>query len=65
LDGGGSSSPTFMVIAGVVGIICAVLVIISTIKDENQNSSDKGCLVTFFGILIAIAVLILMSKCGG
>ena len=63
-DGGSSMSPVFMVISGIIGIVCASLLIISITKDDKQSGSDKGCLITFFVILIAIAVIGMMSKCG-
>ena len=64
-DGGGSISPVSMVIMGVVGIVCASLLIISVLKDEKQNATDKGCLTTFFTVLIAISIYIMMNKCSG
>ena len=64
-DDGGSTSPVLMVIGGIVGIICAVLLIISVFNDDAHTSSDRGCIVTFLGICIAIGVLALMKMCGG
>ena len=60
----GASSPGVMAFCGIVGIILAILLIVVIIKDEKQSPQDKGCLTTFFVIMIIISILGILSKCG-
>lgn len=56
-----SHSPTFYVLCFILAAICAIFLIIATLNDKNQNSSDKGCIVTFFIGLLILGFFALMS----
>ena len=60
----GASSPGVMAFCGIVGIILAILLIVVIIKDEKQTPKDKGCLTTFFVVMIIISILGILSQCG-
>lgn len=59
----GASSPGVMALCGIVGIILAILLIVVILKDEKQGPQDKGCLTTFFVIMILICIFGIMRAC--
>lgn len=59
-----SMSPFMMVVCFIVGTICAIFLIGSVLSDKNQPNEDKGCLTTFFIVLIVLGFIGMMSKCG-
>lgn len=62
LDDGTSSSlsPAFSVFIFIVGVILGIMLIVIVLKDNKHSGSDKGCLVTIFLGIIAIAFFALM-----
>ena len=62
---GSSMSPTSVIIKAIIGIIFLSLVIIFVANDDEKSTSEKGCLITFLVIIIALSVIFVMSMCGG
>lgn len=55
-----SDNPIGRIIALVIGIILAIIMIAMVYNDDKQPNSDKGCLITFFVILIIIGILCML-----
>ena len=61
-----SMSPTSMIIRAIIGIILvSLLFIMCATDDDHQSTSDKGCGITLYVIVIAFFVICLMRACGG
>lgn len=59
-----SHSPAFYVIIFIISAICVGFLIITTLNDDKQSKSDKGCITTFFLILLFFGFLGVMKACG-
>ena len=55
-----SDNPIGKITAMVIGIILTIIMITVIYNDDNQSNSDKGCLITFFIILIIIGILCML-----
>lgn len=56
-----SHNPIGRIIALVIGVILAIIMIAMVYNDDQQSNSDKGCLITFFVILIIIGILCMLA----
>ena len=65
LDDSGSSSHSaaFYVFCFIVGAICAGFLLITTLNDNKQSNSDKGCITFFLLGLLAICFFCVMKAC--
>ena len=55
-----SDNPVVRIIALVIGVILAIIMLPMVYNDDQQSNSDKGCLITFFVILIIIGILCML-----
>ena len=55
-----SDNPVVRIIALVIGVILAIIMLPMVYNDDKQPNSDKGCLITFFVILIIIGILCML-----
>ena len=65
LDDSGSSShsPAFYVFCFIISAICAGFLIVTTLNDDKNNNSDKGCITIFLLVLLAIGFLAVVKAC--
>lgn len=62
-SGSSSHSPAFYVIIFIISAICVGFLIITTLNDDKHSKSDKGCITTFFLILLLFGFLGVMKAC--
>lgn len=63
-SGSSSHSPAFFVFCFIIAAICAGFLIVTTLNDNKQSKSDKGCITIFLGGLLAVGFIALMKSCG-
>lgn len=54
-------NPIGRIIALVIGIILSIIMITIAYNDDKESNSGKGCLISFFIILMIIAILCVMA----
>ena len=58
-----SSDGFSSVVKFVIGTICAVCIIYSILKDKTHNSTEKGCLTSFFVIMLVLGFICMINQC--
>ena len=54
-------NPIGRIIALVIGIILSIIMIAIVYNNDKESNSGKGCLISFFIILMIIAILCVMA----
>ena len=62
-SGSSSHSPAFYVFCFIIAAIGAGFLIVTTLNDDKHSNSDKGCITTFFLVLLALGFLAVMKAC--